>query len=286
MYPGVTEATAACQIGPPPEKPAPEPGVKTKFKPTSESEKAESAQYAAARTYVVLSLALRAPLVAKRSKAEIAASVAALIPPRPLLPRVGESADQALADFHTKVAAVARTLLSQHRQMAGGDSGGDLGGAEETRQNLLYELNTSGQYAGFKEQLKRCVVSLVREKFQRTAALSDIEDRQTFLNELYVYVVNEMHVSLNAHFAFDYAYKPEPLRMDTARLLQLAAEAEAASNLDAASHLHKEAVAQSPTDITAWHQAGLFYARVGDLSQVRKGFSLVITAVLCHARSY
>lgn len=263
MYPGVAEATAACLVSAPPAREA-DPAVKSKAKTAGDADKAEGAQYEAARTYAVISVCLRTPLVAKRTKAEMAARVASLVPPRPALPRVGESADKALADFHAKVAAIARDLLSRHRQMTGSDSGSS---SQEVRQNLLYELNSSGRYAGFKEQLKRCVVSLVREKFRRTASLADVEDRQTFLNELYVYVVNEMHASLNAHFAFDYSYAPEPITMTAEQQQRLAAEAEAAGQLDSASELHKEALTNSPTDATVWYTAGLFYLRVGDTSQ-------------------
>ena len=37
--------------------------------------------------------------------------------------------------------------------------------AEERRRHFLFELNTSGKYFAFKEQLKYYIVKLVREKF-------------------------------------------------------------------------------------------------------------------------
>ena len=36
------------------------------------------------------------------------------------------------------------------------------------RQQLLYQLNTSGKYVAFKEQLKYAVVKIVREKYLKT----------------------------------------------------------------------------------------------------------------------
>ena len=38
---------------------------------------------------------------------------------------------------------------------------------------MLYELNTSGKYLAFKEQLKHAVVKIVREKYCKTSAFTD-----------------------------------------------------------------------------------------------------------------
>ena len=43
------------------------------------------------------------------------------------------------------------------------------------RQKLIYELNSSGKYFAFKEQLKHSVVKIVREKYLKT---TNFEDRQ------------------------------------------------------------------------------------------------------------
>jgi hypothetical protein len=43
------------------------------------------------------------------------------------------------------------------------------------RQKLIYELNASGKYFAFKEQLKHSVVKIVREKYLKT---TNFEDRQ------------------------------------------------------------------------------------------------------------
>ena len=42
------------------------------------------------------------------------------------------------------------------------------GPKEEQRQALLYELNSSGKYFAFKEQLKHSVIKIVREKYLQT----------------------------------------------------------------------------------------------------------------------
>ena len=59
------------------------------------------------------------------------------------------------------------------------------------RQKLIYELNSSGKYFSFKEQLKHSVVKIVREKYLKTSGFDDRMELQTFLSELYVYLIGE-----------------------------------------------------------------------------------------------
>jgi hypothetical protein len=68
---------------------------------------------------------------------------------------------------------------------------------ETRRKKLLYELNSTGKYFAFKEQLKNSVIKIVREKFFKTSALSDSEEFQQFISELYVFLVDELHKAIN-----------------------------------------------------------------------------------------
>lgn len=53
---------------------------------------------------------------------------------------------------------------------------------------VMFLLPCHGQYS---------VVRIVREKMLRTEAFSDPEQLQAFLSQLYVFLVDEMHVALN-----------------------------------------------------------------------------------------
>ena len=46
------------------------------------------------------------------------------------------------------------------------------------QQKLIYELNSSGKYFAFKEQLKHSVVKIVREKYLKTANVQDKQELQ------------------------------------------------------------------------------------------------------------
>lgn len=52
------------------------------------------------------------------------------------------------------------------------------GPKEEQRQALLYELNSSGKYFAFKEQLKHSVIKIVREKYLQTTNFTSQQQLQ------------------------------------------------------------------------------------------------------------
>ena len=49
---------------------------------------------------------------------------------------------------------------------------------EERRQKLIYQLNSTGKYFAFKEQLKHAVVKIVREKYMKTTNFKDKDELQ------------------------------------------------------------------------------------------------------------
>jgi len=74
---------------------------------------------------------------------------------------------QAVEDYHNHVASIAVAILSEYHELFGKqlpDQGAtDHQTLEEQRRQLNFELNSSGKYFAFKEQLKagiHCAVSL------------------------------------------------------------------------------------------------------------------------------
>ena len=49
------------------------------------------------------------------------------------------------------------------------------------RQELIYQLNTSGKYFAFKEQLKYAIVKIVREKYLKTTTFKDQDELQVMI---------------------------------------------------------------------------------------------------------
>uniref|UniRef100_A0A4W5MX77 Cilia and flagella associated protein 70 n=1 Tax=Hucho hucho TaxID=62062 RepID=A0A4W5MX77_9TELE len=158
--------------------------------------------YADSRTYIIIEIALEKSLVPKRSPEELAKRVMELIPPRAPLPRRPAGAERAVQEYQAQIASVADQVLEQYQQLFGpaflpGVKPLDPTSQEQRKTKLLGELNYSGKYFAFKEQIKYSVVRIVREKMLRTEAFSDPEQLQAFLSQLYVFLVDEMHVALN-----------------------------------------------------------------------------------------
>nr|KAF6322145.1 cilia and flagella associated protein 70 [Pipistrellus kuhlii] len=162
----------------------------------------EGQQYVEAGTYIVLEIQLNKALVPKRLPEELAKRVKEMIPPRPPLTRRTGGAQKAVSDYHMQIRTISRAILDEYHSMFGKQVAkveGDIDSEtlEEQKCQLNYELNCSGKYFAFKEQLKHAVVKIVREKYLKTIPFENQEELQTFISELYVFLVDQMHVALN-----------------------------------------------------------------------------------------
>ncbi|KAK7912965.1 hypothetical protein WMY93_013176 [Mugilogobius chulae] len=160
---------------------------------TTEMDQAGNTQgnlYLDARTYVIFEISLEKPLIPKTPPRNCP-EVMALIPPKPPLPKGPTKAE--------------RPCCEQVDELFGADFSPSEGNREHIKAEVMGELNMSGRYFAFKEQLKHAVVRIVRDKMQRTEPITNPRERQEFVSKLYVYLVDEMHVALNKaqlrHFA-------------------------------------------------------------------------------------
>ncbi|KAK3801767.1 hypothetical protein RRG08_048354 [Elysia crispata] len=236
----------------------------------------EGQQYTEARSYVMVEICLDKPLVPKRPPEALAKRVAELIPPRPLFPKRTDGAQRAVEDFHAQVASVANLILDEFREQFGTelkDQEPQTNEAMEARrQKLIYEMNSSGKYFAFKEQLKHSVVKIVREKFLRTTGFTDKNELQTFLSELYVYLIDQMHVSLGRVLALeDQPPVPQPLT-NSAQLKHFAREAEVNQNFDLAATYYKERIARDKNDSDCWFDYGTFNLYINDITKAEECF--------------
>ncbi|XP_045076940.1 cilia- and flagella-associated protein 70-like [Coregonus clupeaformis] len=129
----------------------------------------EGQMYADSRTYIIIEIAFEKSLVPKRSPEELAKRVMELIPPRAPLPRRPAGAERAVQEYQAQIASVAGQVLEQYQQLFGpaflpGEKPLDPTSQEQRKTKLLGELNYSGKYFAFKEQIKYSVVRIVRDK--------------------------------------------------------------------------------------------------------------------------
>uniref|UniRef100_A0A8C3QR84 Cilia and flagella associated protein 70 n=1 Tax=Cyanoderma ruficeps TaxID=181631 RepID=A0A8C3QR84_9PASS len=213
-------------------------------------------QYSEAGTFLVMEIKLDRPLVPKRLREELVRRVKELLPLRPALPRRTEGAKKAVEDYHKCITSVAVAILREYHELFGKqlpDQGAiDRKTLEEQKCQLDYELNTSGKYFAFKEQLKYSVVKIVREKYLKTTAFETQEQLQSFLSELYVYLVDNMHIALNKEDV-----SPAPPSCTTRKqLLLFAREAEANKDYQLASLFYKQV--REPQFFPSWLDYGAF----------------------------
>ncbi|XP_009078393.1 PREDICTED: tetratricopeptide repeat protein 18, partial [Acanthisitta chloris] len=216
--------------------------------------------YNEAETFVVLEIKLEKALVPKRRREELTRQVKEMIPSRPPLPLWTEGAKEAVEGYHTHVKNVAAAILTEYHELFGKPEQGerDHQTLEEQKCQLNYELNTSGKYFAFKEELKYSVVKIVREKYLKTTAFESQQQLQAFLSELYVYLVDQMHVALN-QFLFEEDASPAPPSCTTQEQLWLfAREAEVNKDYKLATLYHQQRIAQDQHNIQSWLDYGAF----------------------------
>ncbi|NXL87217.1 CFA70 protein, partial [Alectura lathami] len=220
-------------------------------------------QYGAAGTFLVVEIKLDKALVPKRLREELTKRVKEMIPPRPLLPPRTEGAKKAVEDYHKHVTSIAVAILNEYHELFGqqlpGQGATDHQTLEEQKRQLNFELNSSGKYFAFKEQLKaRIHVKIVREKYLKTTAFESQEQFQAFLSELYVYLVDQMHIALNQLLYEEPASPALRTRMTAEQLWLFAREAEVNKDYKLASLYHQQRIAQDRCNIQYWLDYGAF----------------------------
>ena len=251
----------------------------------------DSRAYVESKTYVVVEISMDRPFVEKRSTESLARMVRDVVPPRAAFPKRIGGADAAVGDFHREIARVASHVLDEFRCAFGEKlSQNELALSSEAaahrRKQLVYHLNTSGKYHLFKEQLKRVVVNVVREKFAHKKSFRDATSRRAFLGQLYVFLVDEMHRSLAKTFTVDsIAAVPAPASPvdDDAVIKHFAREAEVNFNYELASRFYQERLARDVGNADHWVDYGRFALLIGDRAKAAECFREAVSLDQRHA---
>ncbi|XP_042293784.1 cilia- and flagella-associated protein 70 [Sceloporus undulatus] len=236
----------------------------------------EGQHYAESGTFLVIEFALDRPLVPKRLPEELASRVKEMIPPRPQLPRKSAGAKKAVEDYHAQVTSIAASILDEYHELFGRQLAEgfviDSHTLEDQKCQLNYELNSSGKYFAFKEQLKHAVVKIVREKYLKTKAFDNLDQLQAFLSELYVYLIDQMHVALNQVLSQQSPSPPAPAFTTSEQLRLFAREAQTNEDYALASTYYQERLARDRQDIGSWLDYGAFCLLTEDTLKAQECF--------------
>ncbi|NWX93331.1 CFA70 protein, partial [Nothoprocta pentlandii] len=250
-----------------------------------------SQQYFEAGTFLVMEIKLEKALIPKRLPEELAMQVKEMIPPRPLLPRRTAGAEKAVEDYHNQIASIAVAILREYHELFGKqlpDQGAvNQQTLEEQKCQLNFELNSSGKYFAYKEQLKAryAVVKVVREKYLKTTAFESMEQFQAFLSELYVYLVDQMHVALNQVLSEEAADPVPPSCVTDEQLRLFAHEAEVSRDYQLASLYHQQRIAQDQHNIQCWLDYGAFCLLLEDTIKAQECFREALRLDPYHVQS-
>ncbi|XP_023500803.2 cilia- and flagella-associated protein 70 isoform X3 [Equus caballus] len=256
----------------------------------------EGQQYVEAGTYIVLEIQLDKALVPKRMPEELARRVKEMIPPRPPLTRWTGGAQKASAkakavsDYHMQIKNISRAILEEYHRMFGkqvAKLGSDMDSEtlEEHKCQLSYELNCSGKYFAFKEQLKHAVVKIVREKYLKTTSFESQEELQTFISELYVFLVDQMHVALNQTIPDDVQGAVSTIYTTSEQLRLFAFEAEVNENFEMAAVYYEERLVREPQNLEHWLDYGAFCLLTEDNIKAQECFRKALSLNQNHIHS-
>ncbi|XP_010181728.1 PREDICTED: tetratricopeptide repeat protein 18, partial [Mesitornis unicolor] len=245
--------------------------------------------YAEAGTFLVMEIKLDKALVPKRLREELTSRVQQMIPPRPPLPPQTAGAKKAVEDYHSHVTSIAVAILSEYHELFGKqlpDRGAiDHQTLEKQKRQLNFELNSSGKYFAFVEQLKYAVVKIVREKYLKTMTFETQEELQAFLSELCVYLMDEMRVALN-QLRSEEAASPAPLSCVTEEQLWLFAhEAEVNKDYKLAYHYYQQRIAQDQCNIQYWLDYGAFCLLLEETTKAHECFRKALSLDIHHVPS-
>uniref|UniRef100_A0A8C7AQ16 Cilia and flagella associated protein 70 n=1 Tax=Neovison vison TaxID=452646 RepID=A0A8C7AQ16_NEOVI len=250
----------------------------------------EGQQYIEAGTYIVLEIQLDRALVPKRMPEELAKRVKEMIPPRPPLTRRTGGAQKAMSDYHMQIKNISRAILDEYHRMFGKQvaklgSNMDSETVEEQKCLLSYELNCSGKYFAFKEQLKHAVVKIVREKYLKTTPFESQEELQTFISELYVFLVDQMHVALNQTMPDDIQGAVSTIYTSSEQLRLFAFEAEVNENFEMAAVYYEERLVREPQNLEHWLDYGAFCLLTEDNIKAQECFRKALSLNQNHIQS-
>ncbi|XP_049710836.1 cilia- and flagella-associated protein 70 isoform X2 [Elephas maximus indicus] len=250
----------------------------------------EGQQYLEAGTYLVLEIQLDRALVPKRMPEELAKRVKEMIPPRPPLTRRTGGAQKAVSDYHMQIKNISRAILNEYHRMYGKEltkleNEMDKETLEEQKCQLNYELNYSGKYFAFKEQLKHAVVKIVREKYLKTTSFESQEELQTFISELYVFLVDQMHVALNQVMPDDIQGAISTIHTSSEQLRLFAFEAEVNENFEMAAVYYEERLVREPQNLEHWLDYGAFCLLTEDKIKAQECFRKALSLNQHHIHS-
>ncbi|KAI8835610.1 hypothetical protein BJ741DRAFT_607390 [Chytriomyces cf. hyalinus JEL632] len=277
---------------------------------------ADSNIYKALGSHIGLEITLEKPLLDKKKLQPISKSVTDFIPRRTipanmLLQKRSEKADEM---FRDQVQEIVKNLVKEYQATLEGLATATAAAAAEAppepenvgfenfdivhpkaldeeqkrKKKFLFHLNKSGAYFNFKEQLKSSVVNVVRERFRKKSPFVSQAELQLFLSELYVYLLDQMHICMHKMFKDVEAAFIDPSVLRTAdfgMLKSFADQNELDHDVPMAASYHQERIAKYEDSLQTWFDYGAFCMRSLQMSKGVECFREILSRNSKHVPS-
>ncbi|XP_038139787.1 cilia- and flagella-associated protein 70 isoform X2 [Cyprinodon tularosa] len=264
-----------------------EDGTPESFSDSAWPVNVEENMYSKAKTYIIIKISLNKPLVPKPSAEELARRVKALIPPRPDHPAGPSRADRAVQYFHRQVGDTVAAISEQYAELLGSNNNSvESLSHEQMLAEVMGGLNVSGRYFTFKEQMKRAVVRIVRDKMQQTEAFTNPQELKEFVSKLYVYLVDETHVALNKISSNIVEEESiHEIKFEPCQLRQFAKEAQLTGNYQQAAQYYQELVVMHPDEALCKYEWGSLCMLMGDYMKAKECYYDAVSTQQTHQPS-
>lgn len=228
--------------------------------------------YRLLNTTLGMKLKFNGPIMTRKKLQAITKSVNDFIPKRIVPKEIAnqKQTEQAEIQFKKQIKSIVDQLVIRYRETIMLEAGNDQEPvlvsktkqeAERRKKLFMFHLNKSGAYFSFKEQLKASVVSVVRSKFALKSPFTHNSELQLFMSKVYVYLVDQMHVSINNIFSEANEQNVVSIENDLNSLEKFANEAEDKMLIEVSSKYHQERIAKYEDNMATWHDYGNFCMR-------------------------
>uniref|UniRef100_A0A3Q2TTM0 Cilia and flagella associated protein 70 n=1 Tax=Fundulus heteroclitus TaxID=8078 RepID=A0A3Q2TTM0_FUNHE len=247
----------------------------------------EGNMYVDAKTYIIIEIALNKPLVPKTSPEELAQRVQTLIPPRSQHLAGPSRAERAVLDFHRQVGNTAAAVSEQYVELFGANCKlPETLSQEQMLAEVMGGLNVSGRYFTFKEEMKRAVVRIVRDKMKRTEPFTDPQEIKEFVSKLYVYLVDETHVALSKISSSEVQEDCiDETKFESCQLRHFAKEAQSTGNYQQAAQYYQELMVRHPDEPLYKFEWGSLYMLMGDYMKAKECYHEAVSNQQTHQPS-
>eukprot|EP01060_Flectonema_neradi_P029904 TRINITY_DN4246_c0_g1_i1.p1 TRINITY_DN4246_c0_g1~~TRINITY_DN4246_c0_g1_i1.p1 ORF type:complete len:1038 (+),score=251.97 TRINITY_DN4246_c0_g1_i1:61-3174(+) len=189
-----------------------------------------------------------------------------------------------------EVKDIVSSVVSDYRKFSPCDKSVD---EATNRANFLRYLNTSGRSFAHRQKIKHCIIKIVKEKFSKRQGATAAE-MEPFYNELYIYLLDQIHYSLNSMFSRDElqvpAYRSDEGHVD--KWLRLATEAEIVQEYEIAERYHQERLVHGDPSSgnvdelpTVWVDFAKYYLRMRDAVKAEQALKEAIAIDFTHIPS-